>query len=213
MPFCHQNQVWPPLAEPGHQEVTEHCPQGYLWFQCPEHPNLLVGAWATLVDVELEEDCPCQWWHDQCHPKHAQYGLYLGSRWVMVPAPAHMLQEILSLQQPYMGKRCRLAAECCIHKFFFGMEGRSFPECPATWWCWRFHPELPMTFFLLYEYRPIPPLSRHRIEPVPEYSNIGGSHHLINGQSVFHLYDQGCSALSSWRQHIASVRAATFDAP
>ena len=131
----------------------------------------------------------------------------------MVPAPAHMLQEILSLQQPYMGKRSRLAAECCFHKFFVGVEGRGFPECPATWRRWRFHPEPPMTFFLLYEYRPIPPLSRHHIEPVPEYSNVGGSHHLIAGQSVCHLYDQGCSALSSWRQHIASVRPATFYAP
>ena len=47
--------------------------------------------------------------------------------------------------------------------------------------------------FLIYEYRPIPPLSRHHIEPVPEYSNVGGSHHLIAGQSVFHLYDQGAA--------------------
>ena len=70
-----------------------------------------------------------------------------------------------------------------------------------------------MTFFLLYEYRPIPPLSRHHIDPVPEYSKVGGSHHLIAGQSVFHLDDQGCSALSSWRQHIASVRPASFYAP
>ena len=31
----------------------------------------------------------------------------------MVPAPAHMLQEIILLQQPYMDKHCRLAAECC----------------------------------------------------------------------------------------------------
>ena len=50
----------------------------------------------------------------------------------MVPAPTHMLQEILSLQHPYMGKRSRLAAECCLHKFFLGVEGRGFPECPAT---------------------------------------------------------------------------------
>ena len=51
----------------------------------------------------------------------------------MVPAPAHMLQEIISLQQPYMGKRNRLAsAECCFHKFFLGVEGSGFPECPAT---------------------------------------------------------------------------------
>ena len=62
-------------------------------------------------------------------------------------------------------------------------------------------------------YRPIPPLSRHHIEPVPEYSNVGGSHRLIAGQSVYHLYDQGCSALSSSRQRIASVRPATFYAP
>ena len=107
----------------------------------------------------------------------------------------------------------RLAAECCFHKFFLRVEGRDFPECPATRRRWRFHPEPPMTCFLLYEYRPIPPLSRHHIEPVPEYSNVGGSHHLIAGQSVFHLYDQGCSALSSWRQHIASVRPAIFYAP
>ena len=126
----------------------------------------------------------------------------------MVPAPAHMLQEIISLQQPYMGKRSRLAAECCFHKFFLGVEGTGFPECPATWRRWRFHPEPPITFFILYEYRPIPPLSRHHIEPVPEYSNVGGSHHLIAGQSVFHLYDQGCGALSSWRQHNYSQSAA-----
>ena len=50
------NQVWPPLAEQGHQEVTEHCPQGYLWFQCPERPNL----WSEpgLIHTELEVDCP-----------------------------------------------------------------------------------------------------------------------------------------------------------
>ena len=29
----------------------------------------------------------------------------------MVPAPTHMLQEFISLQQPYMGKRSRLAAD------------------------------------------------------------------------------------------------------
>ena len=97
-----------------------------------------------------------------------------------------------------------------IFKFFLGVEGRGVPEYPATWRRWRFHPEPPMTFFLLYEYRPIPPLSRHHIEPVPEYSNVGGSHNLTVWQSVFHLYDQRCSALSSWRQHIASVRSATF---
>ena len=50
----------------------------------------------------------------------------------MVTAPAQMLQEMFSLQQPYMGKRSRLAAECSFHKFFIGVEGRGFPECPAT---------------------------------------------------------------------------------
>ena len=50
----------------------------------------------------------------------------------MVPAPAHMLQDIILLQQPYMGKRCRLAAECCFHKLFLGVEGIRFSECPAT---------------------------------------------------------------------------------
>ena len=50
----------------------------------------------------------------------------------MVPALAHMLQKIILLQQPYMGKRSRLAAECCFHKFLLGVEGRGFPECPAT---------------------------------------------------------------------------------
>ena len=104
-----------------------------------------------------------------------------------------------------MGKHSRFAAECCFHKFFLRVEGRDFPECPATRRRWRFHPEPPMAFFLLYEYRPIPPLSRHHTEPVPEYSNVGGSHHLIAGQSVFHLYDQGCSVLSSWRQHMKTL--------
>ena len=41
----------------------------------------------------------------------------------MVPATSHMFQEIISLQQPYMGKRNRLAAECCVHNFFLGVEG------------------------------------------------------------------------------------------
>ena len=131
----------------------------------------------------------------------------------MVPAPAHMLQEILSLQQPYMGKRSRLAGECCFHKFFLGVEGRGFPECPATWRRWRFHPEPPMTFSSFMNTDPYHHWAAITIEPVPEYSNVGGSHHLIAGQSVFHLYDQGCSALSSSRQHIASVRPATFLRP
>ena len=57
MPLCHQNQVWPPLAVQGHQEVTEHCPLGYLWLQCPERPNL----WSEpgLIHAQLEVDCPC----------------------------------------------------------------------------------------------------------------------------------------------------------
>ena len=38
--------------------------------------------------------------------------------------------------------------------------------------------------FLLYEHQPIPPLSRHHIEPVPGYSNVGGSHRIIAGQSA-----------------------------
>ena len=31
-----------------------------------------------------------------------------------------------------MGKRSRLAAECCFQKFFLDVEGRGFTECPAT---------------------------------------------------------------------------------
>ena len=50
----------------------------------------------------------------------------------MVPAPAHMLQVIILLQQPYMGESSRFAAECCFHKFFLSVEGRGSPECPAT---------------------------------------------------------------------------------
>ena len=50
-----------------------------------------------------------------------------------IPAPAHMLQEIISLQQPHMGKRSRLAAECCFHKFFLGVKGRGFPECRSSY--------------------------------------------------------------------------------
>ena len=70
MPLCHNNQVWPPLAELGLQEIAEHCPQGYLWCQCSECLNL----WSEpeLIHVELDEDCPGQWWDDQSHPKHAQ---------------------------------------------------------------------------------------------------------------------------------------------
>ena len=30
MPLCHQNEVWPPVAELDNQEVAEHCPQSYL---------------------------------------------------------------------------------------------------------------------------------------------------------------------------------------
>ena len=40
-------------------------------------------------------------------------------------------------------------AECCFRKLFIGVEGRDFPECAATWRRWRFHPEPPMTCFLL----------------------------------------------------------------
>ena len=110
----------------------------------------------------------------------------------------------------YVGKRSRLAAECCFHKFFLGVEGRGFPECPAY--------KKAVTFPSGATNDICPPLwipthPHPHIEPVLEYSNVGGSHHLIAGQSVFHLYDQRCSALSSWRQHIASVRPATFYGP
>ena len=40
-----------PPAEQGHQEVTEHCPQGYLWFQCP---------------IEVTEHCPQGYLWFQC---------------------------------------------------------------------------------------------------------------------------------------------------
>ena len=79
-----------------------------------------------------------------------------------------------------MGKRCRLELEWCFHKLFFGVEGSSIPEGPATQRRWRFHPEPPMTLFSLYEYRPIPSLSRHHVEPISEYSNVGSSHHPID---------------------------------
>ena len=48
----------PPLSELGNQEVEEHCPPGYLWCQCAERPTL----WSEpgLINLELEEDCPCQ---------------------------------------------------------------------------------------------------------------------------------------------------------
>ena len=129
MPLCHQNQVWPPLVEQGHQEVTEHALSTRLpVVSMSRGSESLVGAWANSCRVRGRLSL----WHDQSHPNHAQQGQYLGSKWVMVPAPAHMLQEILSLQQPYMGKRSRFAAKCCFHKFFIGVEGRDFPECPAT---------------------------------------------------------------------------------
>ena len=91
----------------------------------------LVGAWANSCRVRGRLSLLMM--ARPSHPKHAQNrGLYLGSKWVMVPALAHMLQEIPSLHQPYMGKRSRLAAECGFHKFFLGVESRGFPECPAT---------------------------------------------------------------------------------
>ena len=212
MPLCHQIQVWPPLAEQGHQLRGHRTLSTRLpMVSMSRASESLVGAWANSCRVRGRLSLLMM-----ARPKSSK-ACSIGS--ISREQVGHG-----TITSPYasrnyftaaaiMGKRSRLAAECCFHKFFFGVEGRGFPECPATWRRWRVHPEPPMTFFLLYEYRPIPPLSRHHIEPVPEYSNVGGSHHLIAGQSVFHLYDQGCSALSSWRQHIASVRSATFYAP
>ena len=99
-------------------------------------PKSLVGAWANSCRVRGRLSLVMM-----ARPKSSK-ACSIGSiprEQVMVPAPAHMLQEIISLQQPYMDK-------CCFHKFFLGVKGRSFPEYPATWMRWRFHPEPPMTF-------------------------------------------------------------------
>ena len=56
------------LAEQGHQEVTEHCPQAYLWF----YFNVL---WSEpgLIHAELEVDCSVNDGTTKLsHPKHAQ---------------------------------------------------------------------------------------------------------------------------------------------
>ena len=170
----------------------------------------MVGAWANSCSESKRYIVPV---NDgttkviQCilNRVHA----YLKSKRVMVPATTHMLQEIISLQQPYMGKRSRLAAECCVHKFLLGVEGRGVPEYNVQLYMYMKALKFPSGT----TNDVFPPLwipTHTTIEPVPEYSNVRGSHHLIVGQSVVHLYDQRCSALSSWRQHIASVRSATL---
>ena len=146
--------------------------------------------------------------------KACSVGPYLGSKWVVVPAPAHIPQEILSLQQPYMGKCCRLAARCCFHKFFLHVEGRGFPECPATWRRWRFHPEPPMTFFLLHEYQPsIQPLNRLHIEPVPDtaMSEVPTTYSTDNLSSILTI--KGAVPFCPEDNNNASVRAVTFYVP
>ena len=213
---CLQNQVWPQAtpgrtrASRGRRTLSTRLPMVAINVQSVRES--WVRAWANSCRVRGRLSLLMM-----ARPKSTKacsIGSISRSKRVMVPTTAHILQQKkFFCSSQYTGKRCRLAAECCFYKLFLGVEGISFPECPATWRCWRFHPEPPVTFFFLYEDRPIPPLSRHHIEPVPEYSNVGGSHHLVDGQSVFHLCDQGCSALSSWRQHITSVLAATFYAP
>ena len=41
------------------KNVTEHCPQGYLWCHCPERPNLWLEPGLLNFHAELEVDCPC----------------------------------------------------------------------------------------------------------------------------------------------------------
>ena len=44
MPLGYQNQVWPPLAELGHQQIAEHCPQGLPMISMSRASESLVGA-------------------------------------------------------------------------------------------------------------------------------------------------------------------------
>ena len=158
MPLCYQNQVWPPLAEQGHQEVTENSPLRLPMVSMSRASESLVGAWANSCRVRGRLSLLMV-----ARPKSSK-ACSIGS--ISREQVGHGTSTGPYASRNYfpaaaMGKRSRLAAECCFHKFFLGVEDRGFPECPATWRRWRFHPEPPMTFFLPYEYRPIPPLSRH----------------------------------------------------
>ena len=93
---------------------------------------------------------------------------------VIVPAMTNMLQKLFNCSSHIMGKRTcsHLAAECYVHNFFIGVEGSGVPESPATLKALTFPSGATNDVFFRYEYRPIPPLSRHHIEPVPECNHV-----------------------------------------
>ena len=51
MPLCHQNQVWLPLAEQGHQEVAEHCPLSEPMVAMSRASESWVRSWAYSCRV------------------------------------------------------------------------------------------------------------------------------------------------------------------
>ena len=51
MPLCHQNQVWPPLAEQGHQEVTITLSTRLPMVSMSRASESLVGAWVKSCRV------------------------------------------------------------------------------------------------------------------------------------------------------------------
>ena len=154
----------------------------------------LVGAWSNSCRVSGRLSLLMM-----ARPKSSKAGS-IGSREQVVhgtrTSPGHMLQEfvhcsshiwanVVVLQPNVVSISSSLVWRQRFSRMSSYMKALTFPSGATN------------DGFILYENRTIPPLSRYHIEPVPEYSNVGGSHRLIAGQSVFHLYDQKCSVLSS----------------
>ena len=144
MPLCHQTSS---MATPnrtrssrGHRTLSTRLPMDSV----SRASESLVGARAISCRVRsrlsllmmarpnLSKTCSI-WSRSR---EHVGHGTSTG------PYATRMLFTAAAIY----GQTSRFAAECCFHKFFLGVDGRGFPECPATWRRWRFHPESPMTF-------------------------------------------------------------------
>ena len=151
-----------------------------LWFQCPWASESLVGAWANSCRVRGRLSLLMM-----TRPKSSKACSRgsissFSSKWVMVPAPAHITSRIFYHCSSHMGKRSSLEAECCFHKFFLGVPRQRFSKMSSYMKALTF-PSGATNGVFPPLWVPIPylPLSRHHIVPVSEYSNVGGSHHLI----------------------------------
>ena len=82
----------------------------------------LVGAWSNSCRVSGRLSLLMM-----ARPKSTK-ACSIGSREQVVHGTrtSPYASRIFSLQQRYMGKRSRLAAECCFHKFFLGVEAEVF---------------------------------------------------------------------------------------